>query len=58
MQGINLTNIDPYHLLQFSNILEKLFDLRMEKFINKHSISHDCKFGFGAGRSPGMALLS
>ena len=30
----------------------------MEKFINKHSILHDCQFGFRAGRSPNMALLS
>ena len=35
-----------------------LFDLRMEKFINKHNILHDCQFGFRAGRSPSMALLS
>ena len=30
----------------------------MEKFINKHNILHDCQFGFRAGRSPSMALLS
>ena len=30
----------------------------MEKFINKHSILHDCQFGFRTGRSPSMALLS
>ena len=45
-------------LPQSSKILEKLFDLRMEKFINKHNIIHDCQFGFRSGRSPSMALLS
>ena len=29
-------------LPQFSKIHEWLFDLRMEQFINKHSILHDC----------------
>ena len=29
----------------------------MEKFINKHSILHDCQFGLKAGRSPSMALI-
>ena len=52
-------NHRPISLLpQFSKILEKLYDLRMEKFINKHNILHDCQFGFRAGRSPSMALLS
>ena len=52
-------NYRPISLLShFSKILEKLFDLRMEKFINKHNILHDCQFGFRAGRSPNMALLS
>ena len=30
----------------------------MEKFINKHSILHDCQFGLRAGRSPSMVLQS
>ena len=52
-------NYRPISLLpQFSKILEKLFDLRMEKIINKYNILHDCQFGFRAGRSPSMALLS
>ena len=52
-------NDRPISLLpQFSKILEKLLDLRMEKFINKHNISHDCQFCLSAGRSPSMALLS
>ena len=54
-----LNNYRPISLLsQFSKILEKLFDFRKEKFINKHNILHDCQFGFRAGRSPSMALLS
>ena len=58
-QRMNLTIIDPYHYyLSFPKILEKLFDLRMEKLINKHNILHDCQFSFIAGRSPSMALLS
>ena len=52
-------NYRPISLLpQFSKILEKLFDLIMKTFINKHNILHDCQFGFRAGRSPSMALLS
>ena len=51
-------NYRPILLPQFSKILEKLFDLSLEKFINKHNILHDCQFGFRAGRSPSMALLS
>ena len=52
-------NYRPISLLpQFSKILEKLDDFRMEKLINKHDILHDCQFGFRAGRSPSMALLS
>ena len=51
-------NYRPISLLpQFSKILEKLFDLRMEIFFNKHNILHCCQFGFRAGRSPSMALL-
>ena len=42
----------------FTRILEKLFDFRMGKFINKHSTLHDCQFGLRAGRPPSMALLS
>ena len=50
-------NYRPVSILpQFSKILEKLFDLKMEKC--KHNILHDCQFGFRSGRSPRMALLS
>ena len=45
-------------LPQLNKILEKLFDLRMEKCINKHNTLYDCQFGFRSGRSPIMALLS
>ena len=54
-----LNNYRPKSLLpKFSKILGRLFDFRMEKFINKHNILHDCQFSFRAGRSPSMALLS
>ena len=52
-------NHRPISILHhFSEILEKLFDLRMEKFINKHDILHDCQFGLRDGRSLSMDLLS
>ena len=52
-------NYRPISLLpQLSKILEKLFDLRMDKFINRHNILHDSQFGLKAGRSPSMAFLS
>ena len=38
-----LNNYRPISLLpRFSKIHEKLFDLRMEIFTNKHNILHDC----------------
>ena len=52
-------NYRPISLLpQFSKILGKLFDLRMETFINKHSILNDCQFCLRAGKYPSMALIS
>ena len=49
----------PISLLpQFYKILERLFDLRMERYINKHNTLHECQIGHRAGRSPSMALLS
>ena len=58
VQRMNPTIIDPYHYyLSFQKYL-KLFDLRMEKFINKNNILHNCQFCFRSGRSPSMALLS
>ena len=52
-------NRRPTSLLhQSSKILEKLLDLSMEEFTNKHIILHDCQFGIRSGRSPNMALLS
>ena len=49
-------NYRPISLLrQPTAILKRLFDLRMEKDINKHSILHDYQFVFSPGRSPSMA---
>ena len=45
-------------LPQFPKILEKLLDLRMEKYINKHNIFQDCQFGSSSGIYTSMALLS
>ena len=52
-------NHRPISILnQFPKILEKLLDLRMEKYIYKHNIFQDCQFGSRSGRYTSMALLS
>ena len=52
------TNYRPVSLLsQFSKILEKLFDSRLQKFIEKHEILHESQCGFRAKRSTGWALM-
>lgn len=52
------TNYRPVSLLpQFSKILEKLFDERLESFIVKYNILSESQFGFRSGRSTSMALL-
>ena len=52
------TNYRPVSLLsQFSKILEKLFHLRLEKFIDKHKILSENQYGFRKNRSTAMALL-
>ena len=45
-------------LPQFSKILEKLFDDRLEQFICKNNILTDCQFGFRTGRSSSMAIVN
>ena len=45
-------------LLQFSNILEKLLDGRLEKFICKNNILSNCQFGLRAGRSSSMTIVN
>ena len=52
-------NYRPISLLpQFSKILEKLFDDRLEQFISKNNILTDCQFGFRTGRSSTMAIVN
>ena len=52
------TNYRPVSLLsQFSKILEKLFNSRLEKFIDLHHILSDSQFGFRKNHSTNLALL-
>ena len=47
-----------YSLLpQFSKILEKLFDVRLQKFIDKNHILSDSQYGFRAKCSTSFALM-
>ena len=51
------TNYRPVSLLpQFSKILEKLFNNRLDKFINKHELLSDSQYGFRANSSTALAL--
>ncbi len=53
----HFTNYRPISLLpQFSKILEKLFNNRLCKFIDKHKLLTDSQYGFRANRSTGLAL--
>ena len=54
------TNYRPvYLLLQFSKILEKIFNVRLDKFIEKYNILSSSQYGFrtSTGMSTSMALL-
>ena len=52
-------NYRPISLLpQFSKILEKLFDDRLQQFICRNNNLTDCQFGFRTGRSSSMAILN
>ena len=52
------TNYRPVSLLpQFSKILEKLFNNRLDKFIEKNEIITDCQYGFRPKKSTNLALL-
>ena len=42
---------------QFSKILEKLFDNRLEKFMEQNKILSDSQYGFRRNRSTSLALL-
>lgn len=54
----HFTNYRPVSLLpQFSKILEKLFNNRLEKFIDKHKLLTESQYGFRSSRSTSLALL-
>ena len=51
------TNYRPISLLpQFSKVLEKLFSVRLLKFIDKCDILSECQYGFRSNRSTSLAL--
>lgn len=51
-------NYRPVSLLpQFSKILEKLYNIRLDNFINKHNLLHDNQYGFRNNRSTAFALM-
>ena len=52
------TNYRPVSLLpQFSKILEKVFNNRLDNFIEKHSLINDNQYGFRNNRSTSQALI-
>lgn len=52
------SNYRPVSLLpQFSKILEKLFNSRLQKFVEKNNLLSDCQYGFRQGRSTSLALI-
>ena len=53
------TNCRPISLLpQFSKILEKLFNVRLDNFIDRHSILiSNSQYGFRPNMSTSLALL-
>lgn len=51
------TNYRPVSILpQLSEILEKLFNDRLDKFIDKYKLLTDSQYGFRKGRSTSLAL--
>ena len=52
------TNYRPVSLLpQFSKILEKLFNKRLDAFLNRHNILSEHQYGFRESRSTSLALM-
>ena len=52
------TNYRPVSLLsQFSKVLEKLFDVRLQAFVEKSNILSDSQYGFRSNRSTSLALM-
>ena len=54
----NFTNYIPVSLLpQFSKILKKLFETRLDKFLEKNHLLTDNQYGFRNNRSTNLAIL-
>ena len=52
------TNYRPVSLLpQFSKILEKIYNSRLDKFVSKHDILSNSQYGFRQNMSTNLALL-
>lgn len=54
----SFTNYRPISLLpQFSKILEKLFNSRLESFLDKYQIINEDQYGFRTDRTTAMAII-
>ena len=54
----SFNNYRPVSLLsQFSKILEKLFDVRLQAFIDKHKLLSNSQYGFRSNCSTSLALM-
>ena len=54
----SFSNYRPVSLLsQFSKILEKLFDTRLQSFMDKNCLISECQYGFRSGYSTSSALM-
>ena len=54
----SFSNYRPVSLLsQFSKILEKLFDKRLQSFMDKNCLISECQYGFRSGCSTSNALM-
>ena len=54
----HFTNNRPVSLLpQFSKILEKLFNNRLDKFIDKHKLLTESQYGFRPNRATSMTVI-
>lgn len=54
----HFTNYRPVSLLpQFSKILEKLFNSRLDSFLERFNVLSECQYGFRTNRSTSQALM-
>ena len=52
------TNYRPVSILpQFSKVLQKVFNNRLDNFLEKHNVITDSQYGFRRNRSTSMALI-